>query len=72
MAKHNSQKTFAFREEMRIGAELANRLPKLRGATEVAKIIGISPQMLRRIECRALFKVQKRLREMHLQALLEE
>ncbi len=66
----NSQKTFAFREEMRIGAAIADQLPKKLSLDEVAKIEGISYQMVRRIECRAFFKIQKRMRELQLQAQL--
>lgn len=70
MPKNNSQKSFAFREEMRIGAAIADQLPKLTGLTETAKQMGMSYQMVRRIECRALFKIQKRLQELRLQTLL--
>jgi len=55
------QKTFGFKQRMRIGAAIADQLPKLMGAQECAKVIGISPQMLRRIECEALFKVRMRM-----------
>ena len=67
----NVQKTFAFREQMRIGAQIADKLPKIRPATEVAKTLGISTTMLRRLECRALFKVSQRLHAMRLQTMLE-
>ena len=59
--KTNSQKTEGFRNQMRIGARIADELPQQMGATECAKIFGISTTMLRRIECLALFKVQARL-----------
>lgn len=48
---------------MRIGAQIANQLPKLMGAKEVAKQLGISETAVRKIECRALFKIQQQLRE---------
>lgn len=71
MIKHNSQKSMAFRTQMQIGARIANQLPALRGPTEVAKIFGISTQMLRRIECQALYKVQARLVELRQEMEME-
>jgi hypothetical protein len=59
------QKTFGFKQRMRIGAALADQLPKRMGARECAKLIGVSTQMLRRIECEALFKVRMRMIEHH-------
>jgi DNA-directed RNA polymerase sigma subunit (sigma70/sigma32) len=64
------QKTFAFREQMRIGAAIANQLPKRMGLKETAKKMGMSDTMIRRIECQALFKVQQRLSAMRLQTQL--
>lgn len=68
----NVQKTFAFREQMRIGAQIANQLPKLHSAREVARTLKISTTMLRRLECQALFKISQKLREYQLQRMLEE
>ncbi len=70
MSTTKHKRSFAIREEMRIGAEIANQLPKLTGLEETAKIMGISHQMVRRIECRAFYKMQKRLREIRLQTML--
>ena len=59
----NSQKTEGFRTKMRVGAAIANQMPTLMSPTDCAKIMGISTQMLRRIECLALAKVSARLQE---------
>ena len=64
VGKTDSSKSAAFRMQMQIGARIANQLPTLMGPTEVAKFFGISTQMLRRIECQALYKVQARLVEL--------
>lgn len=61
----HSQSTHAFKEQMRIGAGIANCLPKIMPANVVAKMEGISETMLRQIECRALYKVRCRLLEIH-------
>lgn len=62
----NVLKTFAVREQLRIGQRIANQLPKLRGATEVARELGISATYLRRLECIALAKVSYRLHQIKL------
>ena len=62
-AKYDYQKSPGFRDRLRIGAAIAIQLPQLMGAKECAKHFGISTQMLRRIECEALFKVGARLTE---------
>lgn len=62
--KTNSQKTPGFRKQMRIGAALAEKLgPPVMGAKDCAELFGISTQMLRRIECQALYKIKARLTE---------
>ena len=61
---NNSQKTSGFLDKIRIGAGIANQMPQRMGASECAAAFGISTQMLRRIECLALFKVQARLKEL--------
>lgn len=57
----NTSKTFGFRQKMRIGAQIANQLPKLCTARAAAKQLGISTTALRRAECLALYKVAMRL-----------
>jgi hypothetical protein len=57
----DTHKTPGFRDKMRIGAALANKLTPLMTPTECARKIGISTTMLRRVECLALFKIQARL-----------
>jgi len=61
----NTQKTAAFKQQMQIGAAIADQLPKLKGLTEVGKAFGISDTMVRRIECQALYKVQLRMKEIY-------
>jgi DNA-directed RNA polymerase sigma subunit (sigma70/sigma32) len=58
-----NKSSFVFKEQMRIGASIADQLPKLATARDVAKQLGISTTMLRRIECQALFKVSQRMHE---------
>jgi predicted transcriptional regulator len=57
------QKSHAFKEELRIGGEIAAMLPQLKSQTEVAKELGISQQMVSREERRALYKLRMLLRE---------
>lgn len=54
-------------ERIRIGAALADQLPKAMSAKEAAAKLGISTQALRIQECLALYKLQKRLREIEQQ-----
>jgi hypothetical protein len=54
----------AWKQEVAAGAVIANQLPKLMEAKECAKQLGISPQALRVIECRTLYKVACRLKEL--------
>jgi len=68
----NVQKTFAFREQMRIGAAIANQLPKKTEMKDAIKILGLSGTMIRRIECQALFKIYQRMHALDMQALLDE
>lgn len=58
-----NKSSFVFKEQMRIGASIADQLPKLATARDVAKQLGISTTMLRRIECQVLFKVSQRMHE---------
>lgn len=51
------------KERLRIGRELANRLPQRKSPAEVAKHFGISTTRLRQIELIALWKIQQRLKE---------
>lgn len=60
------QQTFAYRQTMRLGAAIADQLPKMMSATECARRIGVNTHMLRRIECQALAKVALNLRQVML------
>ena len=51
------------KERLRIGRELAARLPQRKSPVEVAAALGISTTRLRQIELMALWKVQQRMRE---------
>jgi DNA-binding CsgD family transcriptional regulator len=57
------QKSHAFKEELRVGGEIAAMLPQVMSQTEVAAQLGISQQMISRIERRALYKLRMLLRE---------
>lgn len=53
-----SDRTFAIKEQLRIGSEISAALPQLMSQVEVAGKLGISQQMVCRIERRALFKLR--------------
>lgn len=57
------QKTFGFRQQLKLGQAIANQMPKMMPARECARIMGLSETMLRRIECQALAKVALRVQE---------
>lgn len=59
----NSQKTFAFKERLRIGREIAAQLDPVMSVGEVAKQMGLSKVMVRRIECLALHKISVRMKQ---------
>jgi hypothetical protein len=67
--KTNSQKSAGFKMQMKIGGEIASKLPERLGRPEVAEIMGISAEMVRRIEYRALYKVQAKLVELRQELL---
>lgn len=64
----SSQKTAAFREELRVGKEIKKALDKLipencrMSEPQIAKILGVSQQYVNRVELRALYKLRARLR----------
>jgi transcriptional regulator len=60
--RSNSQKSFGFKEQLRIGGALASKLTQVMSQTEVARRLGISQQMVSRIERRALYKIQSGLK----------
>jgi hypothetical protein len=62
--KTNSQQTVAFKRQMQIGGDIGRRLPERMARVDVAEIMGLSPEMVRRIECQALYKVQARMVEL--------
>src|SRR5262245_21296624 len=59
----DSKSTFAFKERLRIGAEIAKQLDPLMTREQVAQELGISEPMVRRIECLALYKISVRMKE---------
>lgn len=63
-----TQQSHGFKEQMKIGAAFAAQLDVVTPLAEAAKIIGISKTMLRRIECRAFYKVAMRMRALDLTA----
>lgn len=61
--KIDTQRTPGFKHQMRIGAAIARALgPPVMAAKDCAELFGISPQMLRRIECQALYKITARIK----------
>lgn len=54
--------TEAYKNEIRIGREIADRLPQLMSQSEVAKKLGMSRAGVAQCERRALYKLQQRLR----------
>ena len=53
----------AHKERFRIGAAIADALPKHKTLDEVADIMGLSFQQVRNIECMALWKIQQAMKE---------
>jgi DNA-directed RNA polymerase sigma subunit (sigma70/sigma32) len=52
---------FGVKQKMKLGAEIADRLPKHMSLAQVAKATGLSTTAIRNIECRALAKVFEKL-----------
>jgi hypothetical protein len=65
----NSQKTHGFKEQMRIGQQIADQLDVIMPLSEAADTLGVSRTYLRRLECRALYKIAMRLRQLDLNSL---
>jgi DNA-directed RNA polymerase sigma subunit (sigma70/sigma32) len=47
---------------MKIGRDIANQLPEVKSVAQVAAEMDLSPVMVRRIECRALYKLAMMIR----------
>jgi hypothetical protein len=62
--KRDSKKSHGFKEQMRVGREVANMLDPLRSIESVAAEMGISKIYARRLECQALYKVAMRMRQL--------
>jgi hypothetical protein len=63
-ARIPTQKTFSFREQMRAGAAIADQLPKAMTLKQVSEATGLSRTYIRNVECLALYKLQKRMKEL--------
>jgi DNA-directed RNA polymerase sigma subunit (sigma70/sigma32) len=59
----NVQQTYAFKERMRVGREIADQLDPVMTVEEVAERTGLSKVMVRRIECLALYKLSVRMKQ---------
>lgn len=59
---NNSQASHGFRTQMKIGRDIANQLPEVKSVAQVAAEMDLSPVMVRRIECRALYKLAMMIR----------
>jgi hypothetical protein len=57
------QKSEGFKANMKLGQSIANQLEPFMSCDAVAEKLGISKQAVRKIECLALAKIAKRLRE---------
>lgn len=62
--KINSQKTFAFKERMRVGRAIADQLDPVMSVEEVAEKMNLSKVMVRRIECLALHKIAVKMKQL--------
>jgi len=64
--KYETQKSVAFRRQMKVGREISKQLEKAIGSRhtqqQVADAMGLSQEGVRRIEYRALFKIAQRMR----------
>lgn len=60
--RNHTNKTFAFKEQLRVGREIADKLDEYMTVAEVAKELGCSKQHVRVTECRALYKIALALR----------
>lgn len=58
----DTRQTPEYKRQIKIGQEIASRLPVLKSAREVAAELGISEQAVRFAEARALYKMQTGLR----------
>lgn len=61
--KSKFQKSFAVKEQLRIGGEIAAALPQMMSQSEVARRLGVSQQFICQTERRALFKLRSLLLE---------
>jgi DNA-directed RNA polymerase sigma subunit (sigma70/sigma32) len=66
-----SQKSHGFKEQLRIGREIADQLPVVTPLGVVAKQLGISKTMVRRIELRAFYKLKMKMLELRARGELE-
>jgi hypothetical protein len=66
MKKYETQKSAAFRRQMKVGREISKQLEKAIGSRhtqqQVADAMGLSQEGVRRIEYRALFKIAQRMK----------
>jgi predicted XRE-type DNA-binding protein len=53
-----TSKSIAFKEQLRVGGEISIALPQKMSQSQVARSLGISQQMVSRIERQALFKLR--------------
>lgn len=64
--KYETQKSAAFRRQMKVGREISKQLEKAIGSRktqqQVADTLGLSQEGVRRIEYRALFKIAQRMK----------
>lgn len=65
----NSQQTPGFRDQIKLGQQMANSLTPLRSRADVGAELGISGEMVRRIECLALAKIAHRMRALNFDTL---
>lgn len=65
-ARVNTTATPGFKEQMRIGSEIAEQLDEVKSRADVAAELGISRESVRIIECRALAKIALRMKQLAL------
>lgn len=59
--KYNGKHNHSFGEQMKIGAGIARLLHPIASRESVGESLGISGEAVRKIECRALYKLAMRI-----------
>lgn len=66
--KVSTQNSTGFKQKLAIGRAIAVQLPSVMSAEEVAKVLGVSHQYVRRTELLALAKIAAKMKELYANA----